>query len=489
MTDPGGVPLSRVRGLNGAPASPDGDFVLYWMTMSRRTRWSFALQRAAAWAHAAQRPLVVFEALRCDYPWASDRFHRFLLDGMRDHADALRERPVLYLPYVEPAPRAGKGLLAALASRAVVVVTDDYPAFMIPAMTAAAARQVAVRLEAVDASGLLPVRASGAAFSSAFSFRRHLQRELPRHLAELPEPDPLAGRLLPLADRSTVRKLAQRWPELGRSPREVDLSRLPVDHGVGAVETPGGERAGSAALERFVRDTLPRYAEERNHPDAAATSGLSPYLHFGHVSTHQVFHAVALREIWSAGDLAPRATGKRQGWWGMGGAAEAFLDQLVTWRELGFNACVFLDSPDAYESLPRWAIDKLAAHALDPRPYRYSREQLEAASTHDDVWNAAQIELSRHGRLHNYLRMLWGKKILEWTREPREALAVMLALNDKYALDGRDPNSLSGIFWCLGRYDRPWGPERPVFGTVRYMSSSATVRKLRMREYLDRYRP
>ena len=168
-------------------------------------------------------------------------------------------------------------------------------------------------------------------------------------------------------------------------------------------------------------------------------------------------------------------------------ATEAFLDQVVTWRELGFNFCQTRNDYDQFESLPAWALKTLRLHARDERSYVYTLEKFERAKTHDPLWNAAQTQLVREGRIHNYLRMLWGKKILEWTRSPAKALEIMVELNNKYALDGRDPNSYSGIFWCLGRYDRPWGPERPVFGTVRYMSSENTARKFNVREYVREY--
>jgi deoxyribodipyrimidine photo-lyase len=180
-------------------------------------------------------------------------------------------------------------------------------------------------------------------------------------------------------------------------------------------------------------------------------------------------------------------TGRREGWWGADANVEAFLDQLVTWREIGFNMCAHAADYDSYESLPEWAKKTLARHARDPRPALYSREQLERAGTHDRLWNAAQRQLLTEGIIHNYLRMLWGKKILEWSPTPMDALATMIELNNKYALDGRDPNSYSGIFWILGRYDRPWGPERPIFGTVRYMSSDNTAKKLKVRNYLEKY--
>jgi deoxyribodipyrimidine photo-lyase len=173
----------------------------------------------------------------------------------------------------------------------------------------------------------------------------------------------------------------------------------------------------------------------------------------------------------------------------MSRAAEAFCDQLVTWRELGFNFCARREDHLSYGSLPEWARRTLEAHAGDVRAPRYTREQLEQAATGDPLWNAAQRQLVREGRIHTYLRMLWGKKILEWSASPPEALETLIALNDRWALDGRDPNSDSGIGWVLGRYDRPWAPERPIFGTVRYMSSANTARKYRVRGYLERYGP
>ena len=183
-----------------------------------------------------------------------------------------------------------------------------------------------------------------------------------------------------------------------------------------------------------------------------------------------------------------RGAGAKGTWWGMSPSAESFLDELVTWRELGFLQChVTPDTYDRWESLPAWARASLEKHATDPRPALYTPEQLERGETYDNLWNAAQQQLVRTGRMHNYLRMLWGKRVLEWTAHPKEALARLVHLNNKYALDGRDPNSYSGIFWVFGRYDRPWAPERRVFGSIRYMSSQNTARKFDVEPYLARY--
>jgi deoxyribodipyrimidine photo-lyase len=485
------VPDIRIRVVTDRAPSPAGEYVLYWMIAQRRVHWNFALQRAVTWAEHLGRPLIVFEPIRSGYPWANDRLHTFVLQGMADNAAALAPHAATYFPYIEPHPDAGKGLLAALAARAAVVVTDDYPAFFLRRMIAAAAERVPLRFEAVDSNGLLPLAATDRTFATAFAFRAFLQRTLAAHLRAFPEADPLATASLPLPVPVPPEILA-RWPAAGqddlRSPERF-VARLPVDHGVVPSFVRGGARAGGRTLRTFLDERLGRYADARNQPDEDVASGLSPYLHFGHVSVHEVFSELMTRERWTTRRIGGRASGKREGWWGASPSAEAFLDELITWREVGFNMCHLVPDYDQYESLPRWARDTLDRHAADPRRHVYPLEVFERARTHDPLWNAAQVQLVREGRVHNYLRMLWGKKILEWTRSPREALDVMIELNNKYALDGRDPNSYTGIFWVLGRYDRPWAPERPVFGTIRYMSSENTARKLRVKGYIAKYAP
>jgi deoxyribodipyrimidine photo-lyase len=478
------TPDLRVRARGSAPLRETGDFVLYWMIAARRLGWNFALERAAGHARRLGKPLVILEPLRCGYPWASDRIHRFVIEGMADHAARLARSNVLYHPYVEPADGAGKGLLAALARHACAVVTDDYPAFFLPRMVAAAGERLPVLLEAVDSNGLLPLRAADRDFGTAAHFRRFLQKTLPEHLRHAPAPHPLTR--LPPRLKSLPAEVLGRWPAADPGLLEGgSLAGLPVDHSVPPVaDVRGGGTAGGETLDRFLAERLERYGEGRNDPAEPVTSGLSPYLHFGHVSAHQVLAAVAARERWTPERLAVRATGAREGWWGMSPAAEKFLDEAVTWRELGYNMAAHRAG---FESLPAWAQATLRKHERDRRPHLYSRDRLAAAATHDELWNAAQGELRERGRIHNYLRMLWGKKVIEWSPAPREALATLIDLNNRYALDGRDPNSYTGIFWCLGRYDRPWPPERPVFGTVRYMSSDSARRKYKVDGYVARY--
>ncbi len=485
------VPEIRVKECNQAPVRRDAEYVLYWMIAARRLRSNFALDRAAEWCRRLQKPLVILEALRWDFPWAGERIRRFVIDGMAANSRIAKSAGVTYYPFVECARGEGKGLLAALASRAAVIVTDEFPCFFLPKMVAAAAAKIPVLMEQVDSNGLLPMRAAPREFSTAHAFRRFLQSHLSAHLLDFPSGRPFAG--VPVSGVKVLPgKVKARWP-IANLEEIGSRAKTKVHAPAAAVRPPvrlyGGSDFAQRRLRSFVRQKLGAYAEERNEAIAGGTSDLSPYLHFGQISTHEIFSAIAKQEGWKPVRLALRATGSCAGWWGMSPSAEAFLDQLVTWRELGFNMCHFRRDYDRYESLPAWAQKTLATHAGDPRPRIYSLREFDEARTHDPLWNAAQTQLVTEGKIHNYLRMLWGKKILEWTRSPRKALQVMLELNNRYALDGRDPNSYSGIFWCLGRYDRPWGPERPIFGTVRYMSSTNTARKLNVKEYLRRYSP
>jgi deoxyribodipyrimidine photo-lyase len=459
------------------------------MIASRRTGSNFALDRAVEWCRDLDKPLVVLEALTSTYEWACERFHAFVLDGMADNSERLAATPAAYYPYVESHPRAGRGLIRALGRRACVVVTDDYPCFFLPALVARTAKRLEVRLEAVDSNGLLPMAVAEKAFGAAHSFRRFLQQELPHHWDAFPRQDPL--RALPAERRARIPSdVLSRWPRTSVKRLRKSaalLAELPIDHAVPATEMSGGAVAARRAMQRFVRQRLEVYDEARNQPEVEATSGLSPYLHFGHISAHDVFRAVARHQDWSPDRAAEKPSGARAGWWGMSAAGEAFLDQLITWRELGFNMCHRRTDYDRFESLPEWARATLQKHWTDPREFVYTLEQLDTAQTHDTLWNAAQMQLRREGTIHNYLRMLWGKQILAWSPRPWDALDMLIELNNKYALDGRDPNSYSGVFWCLGRYDRPWGPEREVFGTIRYMTSKNTARKYRVTSYLERY--
>ena len=482
------VPALRVRAVNRHEIRAGAKYVLYWMISARRTHDNYALDRSLEYAKRLQKPLVVLEALRVAYPYASDRFHRFVIDGMADNAAAFHKAGITYYPYVEPEAGAGSGLLEMLAKDAALVVTDDFPCFFLPRMIAAAGKKLPVLLEAVDSNGILPVRALDKACFRAFDFRRVVQKTFAEHWAARPASAPLSR--LTMSKASLPHNIRERWPSASAdllNGKAAALAALPIDHSVPVVSYRGGLRAARSTLTQFLDKKLEGYEEDRNHPDKAATSGLSPYLHFGHLSAHRIFSGIAEREDWTPDALGERTRGARNGFWNMSPSAEAFLDQLLVWREVGLNYCALHRDYASFASLPNWAQKTLTEHKTDARPTLYTRAQLEAARTYDPIWNAAQRELLREGRMHNYLRMLWGKKILEWSKTPEHALATAIYLNDRYAVDGRDPNSYSGILWCFGRYDRAWGPVRPIFGTIRYMSSENTEKKLWLAHYLARY--
>lgn len=497
MSNETSVPNLRVRLLNSKPIRPDRDCVLYWMTAFRRTRSNFALQYARDRAIQLNKPLVIVEALQLRYRWACDRFHRFIIDGMCDNQRVCNALNVHYYPYVEPTAGAARGFIETLAEFACLVVSDDFPCFFHPRMLQSIAPKISVRLDVVDSNGLMPMSATQSrTFTVAHSYRRFMQKELPKHLDSMPE-------LLPLGDttqaqspvaalpslKALPKSIVRRWPaaNLPQLTSESGLKDFAIDHQVGKTSLSGGSNAAGLLLTRFLQHRLANYESDRNEPDREGSSELSPYLHFGHISTHEIFQKLMQRLGWNLQSIK-KPNGKVNGFWGVDASAEAFLDQLCTWRELGFNMCwTQPDTYTRYSSLPAWAKETLEEHQCDPRPYLYSLEQLEHAQTHDPIWNAAQRQLVQEGRIHNYLRMLWGKKILHWTPSAREALRILIHLNNKYALDGRNPNSYSGIFWVLGRYDRAWGPERPIFGKIRYMTSENTAKKHPLQQYLKRY--
>ena len=410
---------------------------------------------------------------------------------MRDNARAFDRPGVRYLPYLEPTPGAGRGLLEALAADAAVVVTDDFPASSCRGWWTRAAARLPVRLEAVDGNGLLPLRAADRAFPTALrDAPPPAAARSPRTSPPRPSREPFAGRVPGARPGAAGGRRTTRWPDVFTLARARRPARAAADRPA-TWRRPalrGGAGGGAGPARGVRRDAISAATSTAaTTPARDVGSGLSPYLHFGHLSAHDVFTAVMRARGLARPCCRGAARGARDGWWGVSPAAEAFLDQLVTWRELGFNMCAHRPDYDQFASLPAWAQTRWRVTPATAREPSTPATSSTAAATHDPLWNAAQRQLAREGRIHNYLRMLWGKKILQWSPTPEDALATMIDLNNRYALDGRDPNSYSGIFWMLGRYDRPWGPERAVFGTVRYMSSENTARKLRVKDYLARY--
>ena len=476
---------ARLRRLNAHRARPTGDYVLYWMQAFRRLGHNHALDYALRCARELQKPLVVYEGLRLDYPWASRRLHQFVLEGMQANAARAKALGLNYWPFVETPERPARGLLRLLSTRAALVVTDDYPCFVVPEQAAALARAVEVPVFAVDSSSLVPLSLLQPVVGAA----AHLRPRLHKAFAEAWEHRAAAE---PDLDGAAARPVEAPFPLWTAADVAAFVKGLPLDASVPPVAAaPGGTPAGRERLSAFVKQRLRGYAEGRSGPcppERGHASGLSPYLHFGHVSVQEVVERVlATQGRWTPEELRLHQRGKREGYFCDDADVNAFLDQALTWRDVGHQWFWSRrqDAGSLVTALPPWAFATLQAHAADRRAHLYTREQLEAGETHDPLWNAAQRELVATGAMHNYLRMLWGKKVLEWSSSPAEAYLTLEQLNNKYALDGRDPNSYTGILWCFGAFDRPWAPERPVFGSVRYMSSENTARKFKLGPYLE----
>ena len=475
---------ARLRSIGAGRRRPDGDYVLYWMQMARRLDHNHALDEALRQAEALRRPLVVYEGLRLDYPWASARIHRFVLEGMRDNRAAAAKLGLTYWPFVETPAQPARGLLSALAARAALVVTDDFPCFIVPDQTAALAAATDTPVIAVDGNSIVPLSLLGAPVTAAAHLRPRIHRAFAEAWAHRAASRPRVGRL-------AAKRVAPPFEPAGLDDLDGLMAKLPLDRTVPPVAaTPGGTMVARKRLVAFLKGRLRGTAEHRSEPAPPATahaSGLSPYLHFGHVSIEEVVARVlASAGGWSPAALRVDAVGRREGFYTRDPDVEAFLDQAITWRDVGlqWHWTRRADTESLERALPAWARATLGAHAGDRREHAYTPGEWERGATHDPLWNAAQRELVATGSIHNYLRMLWGKKVIEWSASPEEAYRTLVHLNNRYALDGRDPNSWTGILWCFGLFDRPW-PERQVLGRVRYMSSESAARKFRLGPYLD----
>lgn len=478
----------RVFKRNDNDANPDGDYVLYWMQTNRRFQYNYALEYAVGWANKLGKPLLIYEGLNCDYPWAADRFHHFIMEGMQENFEHARKQDINYHPYLEDEPGAGRGLLYSLADRASAVISDEYPVFIIREHNEKVGPKLDIPYITVDSNGLIPLGLTDKAPYNAYFFRKIMQRNFIECFTSPPKQNPLND----LENRQTVElseDFLEKYPSAKSllSNKESFISSLPISHEVGKIELQGTRQAALGKLGQFIQYGLAKYDEHRNDPDEQAASGLSPWLHFGKISEYEIVDAVLGHQPdgWSLDDITFNK-GSTGGFFNGDPNVDGFLDEVITWREVGFHFAHHEPDYDQYETLPDWALETLEEHKEDPREYIYELEEFAQSQTHDEIWNAAQTQLREEGVMHNYLRMLWGKKVLEWTPNPETALAYLIELNNRYAIDGRDPNSYSGIFWIFGRFDRAW-QERPIYGKTRYMTSDSTRRKVKLKQYLDKY--
>jgi deoxyribodipyrimidine photo-lyase len=429
---------------------PDGQCVIYWMQRAQRAVDNPALDVAVRLGNELHLPVVTFFGLNPFIERANGRHYRFLVDGLPDVAAGLRLRRVGFVlqtfPHHRLLPFAGD-------VRPAIVVGDENPLRQTEAWREKVGDELRVPLWTVDADVVVPVKLQHKEHYAARTIRPRLIEHLDEFLVTSKDP------------AATVRWRAPRGvTSLDPSTRLIE--GLPIDRSVGAITTMrGGTTEARRRLRAFVRAHVESYDRDRNHPELPGTSQLSPYLHFGHIGPREI--GVAVRDSGRSPD-----------------AVAAFLEQLIVRRELAVNFVTFNGKYDRLAGCERWARQTLGAHRRDRRPYLYSEARLEAGDTHDPLWNAAQRQMVTSGWMHGYVRMYWAKKILEWTASAEEAFDIAVRLNDRYLLDGRDPNGYANIAWAIGgKHDRPW-PPRPVYGTVRSMSYASTVRKFDAAQYI-----
>ena len=443
---------SRIRQLNDKIEKP-GRYVLYWMQASVRAVDNPALLYAIQKADELAVPVLVVFGLTGRYPDANLRHFTFLIEGLRDVEQELKNLGIQLVVFEAPPDEAA----LRLAGEAVLLVTDRGYLVHQRCWRATVADRAACPVRQVEGDLVVPIEeASGKSEWTAATLRRKIHRIWDQFLvfggpSKAPRKDSMGIRI-----SGAIR------------PDHELAGRLDVDRSVQPVsQFKGGSGQALSLLERFSKDSLKHYHSLRNDPGQEHQSHMSPYLHFGQISPLTIALKIkATRGVPSE-------------------AKDAFLEELIVRRELAFNFVYYEEQYDGFASLPEWAKATLHAHRKDKRPYLFSREQLDSAATHDPYWNAAMEEMRLTGKMHGYMRMYWGKKILEWSESPEQAFDTALHLNNRYFLDGRDPNSYAGIAWCFGKHDRPWA-ERPIFGKVRYMVDTGLRRKFDMDSYLRR---
>ncbi len=442
------------------------------MQSTHRLEENWALRAAIRTANRINRPLVIHQGLDPTYPHAADRHHTFILQGAREtarRADALG----LHYQFVLRRRRDDdRRVVDRLAARAYVVFTDLFPTAGIRERSARFADRVSCRVLAVDSVCTVP---SGV-FEKAEYAARTIRPKIVRLLDHATEPvdEDMPRVPVSVALRASLSDTMQTTPLSLRDMGDAEIARevalCEIDHSVPAVAMRGGADEAERRLTRFVEQALPEYATRRNEAsDGEGTSSLSPYLHYGQIPSARVVRVA-------------RASGAPEE------SVYAFVQQATTWRELSYNWCLRTPTFNQITSLPAWIQRTMDEHVNDARPVLYDLETLETGETGDELWNAAQRQLVRTGLIHNYPRMLWGKTMLLWTRDYEQACAWLFHLNDKWALDGRDPNSVGGIMWCLGLWDRPWG-NKPIWGGLRPMVTSRAKLKFDVRQYVAQFPP
>ena len=448
----------RVLVRRSAAPLKTGRCVVYWMQRAVRIADNPALDLAIEAGNLLGLPVVVYFQVIPNYPNANLRHYHFLQQGLRDVQQDASERGVGFVLRRSPE----NSLEAFLEEvEAALLIGDENPCREPERWRRVLAKRLRLPYWTVDADVVVPSRIFSRSFVLLHHFRPHLKAEFPNYLVA-------PANIAPLHRWKPRKKL-----ESFSLDKDITEGFSKLDRAIGPVDSfTGGTRSALKRLNDFVNLELKDYEETRNHPEGKGTSRLSPYLHFGNIGPVTI--ALAVRKAVAEG----KATAT---------AADKYLDQLIGWRELAVLFVRHEPNYDNWECAAPWARKTLIEHTGDPRAHRYSLDQLERAETADDLWNAGQREMVDTGWMHNYMRMYWAKKILEWAPDPARAFEWAVLLNDRYELDGRDPNGYAGIGWAIvGRHDRPWF-NKPVFGLVRPMSAASTARKFDAEKYIRQH--
>ena len=453
----------RVLVRRGGTTREGGRCVVYWMQRAMRALDNPALDVAIEAGNILGLPVLVFFSVIPNYPNANLRHYHFLSQGLKDVQEDLAERGVGFVLRRPPANSLQSFLEEV---EAALLIGDENPCREPERWRRVLAKRLTLPYWTVDADVVVPSRVFNRSFVLLHHFRPHLKAELPNYLV-----DPQAT----IPDREWKPWKALPGFALGSDPsgQQITEGFKSLDRKIGPVDSfAGGTHQALKRLRDFVNLRLSEYGEKRNHPEMHGTSRLSPYLHFGNIGPITI--ALAVKKAVDEGKAAPSA-------------ADRFLEQLIGWRELSVLFVRHEPNYDNWECAAPWARKTLTEHAGDARPHRYTLQQIERAETADELWNAAQRQMVDTGWMHNYMRMYWAKKILEWAPDPAKAFEWAMMLNDRYELDGRDPNGYAGIAWAIvGRHDRPWF-NKPVFGLVRPMSAASTARKFNSALYMRQY--
>jgi deoxyribodipyrimidine photo-lyase len=447
---------ARVTVRRGGPSDRNGRSVVYWMQRAQRGVDNHAVDLAVKVANLLGLPLIVYFAGISNFPHANLRHYAFLNQGLPDIEADLAARNISFVMRRAPHESHERFLSDV---HAAFLIGDENPMRGPERWRKQLALQIAIPFWTVDADVVVPSKLMEKAQYGAYTIRPRLYRLLPEYLHPYENLHAEHAWKMPRgfhAD-SVHEDMTRDWKGFDRSVAPVEAWK-------------GGTHAALKGLKVFTEALLQAYDTQRNHPETDGTSCMSPYLHFGHVGPITIALAV---------DAEAKANPKLRA------ARDSYFNELIVWRELAINFVRYTQKYDSPECAESWAKTTIAEHARDEREHLYTLRQLEDAQTHDDLWNAGQTQMVRHGWMHNYLRMYWAKKILEWTPDVATAMKYAIYLNDKYFLDGRDPNGYAGIAWAiLGKFDRAWG-ERPIFGKIRYMSGASTGKKFDSKKYIQ----